>query len=299
MDSQRLRKFVRDCAAYLDPAAHAIGFDLRLPVWVNFDYADGRWHYCCAKYGGPGASVYEKSADFAATGKRLASEHSGISVLFVPIRPDDPALGVCFAPEGECLAFQAGYADFEPEILRGGLEDLKPVLDALSRGFERDAPALAGMEDPLAQLSVVVDDALAMAGISGTRASILADAVKGAVGRTVRAAQSNPFAASAADTACSSFIAALISQQGLIDKASRLAEEAQESKQADKRLANLAKEHETLKLVSEGYRKRAERHSLEILDLQRKLKAARGVLPVAAPEDLAQRLAPLYGVAVS
>jgi len=50
---------------------------------------------------------------------------------------------------------------------------------------------------------------------------------------------------------------------------------------------------------AEGYRKRAERQAQDIVELQKKLKSARGVVPVSAPDDLANRLASLYGLPAS
>jgi hypothetical protein len=299
MDVRRIEQFLRDRAVDLSSVAHSAGFNLKLPLWLNFDQEGGKWQYCCAKYGGPGASVYDQSTDFHVTGKRLASEHSGLAVLFIPIEDRGPALGLCFGPKGEFLAFQAGYEDAELEILSAGLEELKQLLAGVGESFKRDAPALAGVPNPMSDLAPVLDEALSMAGVTGTRASILADAIRGAVERTVRVAGSNPFPVAAADTACSVFIATLIARQGLLEKFQGLKDELKASKQADKRFAALLKDHEKLKLASEGYRKRAERQAQDIVELQKKLKSARGVVPVSAPDDLANRLASLYGLPAS
>lgn len=299
MDVRRIEQFLRDRAVELYPVARSAGVELKLPLWLNFDQEGDKWQYCCAKYGGPGASVYDQSTDFHVTGKRLASDHRGLAVLFLPVEQHGPALGLCFGPDGAFRAFQGGYDDGELEIMSSGLEELKSLLAHVAASFAKDAPALAGATNPMTDLAPVLDEALSMAGVSGARASILADAVKGAVDRTVRASGSNPLLASAADTACSVFVATLISRQGLLERFRTLEFELRASKQADKRFAALVKDHEKLKLASEGYRKRAERQSQDIVDLQKKLKSASGVVPVSAPDDLANRLASLYGLPAS
>lgn len=299
MDKRRMEQFVRDRSADLEHVAHVVGGSFRLPIWVNFDHADGKWEYCCAKYGGPGATVYEKSQELHVTGKRLAGEHDGMAVFFAPDQGRGPALGLCFDKNGAFVAFQAGHDEGELHILSARLEDLKPVLARIGALLAENAPALAGAKNPVADLAPVLDEALSMAGVSGTRASILADAVKGAVERAVRAPASNSLAAGAADTACSVFVATTIAHRTLEEELFALEDELKASKQADKRYAALLKDHEKLKLASEGFRKRAERHSLDIVDLQKKLKSASAVVPVMAPVDLSERLAALYGISAT